>query len=117
MRKIKMELLQDMQEYIEKLIKAIETTGQKFEEAKPAEAYEILGHMAEGLVWLTQGVTAYKDNVEDLDIETARLNELLGEMVDAMESQDEILIMDLLEYELKEVLEEWNDVLVQKTAH
>ncbi|OON99166.1 MAG: hypothetical protein ATN35_01960 [Epulopiscium sp. Nele67-Bin004] len=112
-----MELLQDMQEYIEKLIKAIEMTGDKFGESKPVEAYGILGHMAEGLVWLTQGVTAYKDNVEELDIETARLNELLGEMVDAMESQDEILIMDLLEYELKEVLEEWNDVLVQKTAH
>lgn len=94
----------EINDYLLKLIPAIENAGNKFCGKEKEEGYELTILIADGIQWVIGMIKRY--NVIELsEKQIIELNNKLIQVVEAMEIGDYILVGDLLTYEIKPEVE------------
>lgn len=101
----KLEVLETAINYINNLKQAIDKIFNYISEGKENEAFGLIQDFAEGTEWLSE-VLVLTQNVHKKDFNIDRLNDLLKEVVEAIENEDYILVGDLFKYEIYELLDE-----------
>ncbi|WP_069650363.1 hypothetical protein [Caloranaerobacter ferrireducens] len=103
------EALETLYDYSFRLIDGINAAVEDFREQREDKGLEILPQIIEGLQWAIEVVfrTKYVLQEYEIEIEEEEIKDLLNELLDAVENQDYVLISDLLEYEIIELLKEW----------
>lgn len=74
------------------------------------KAKQMLPDLSEGLLWITQVLKATKHHH---NIQYEELDDIYKELLGAIANDDTILISDLLEYEIKEKLLDWQEILIE----
>lgn len=91
-----------------KLIQCVKEAYEYIRNEKIAEGYQLVATMTEGFEWLIKVITLNEEAlIEKIDV--SKLNETIGEMIESIENRDNGLLGDLLEYEMIELLEEWQE--------
>jgi type I restriction-modification system DNA methylase subunit len=107
-RKLIFETKQSCVDYLPKLIEACDKITENIQ-ANNHEWFEIYEAFLEGLSWLASAISSIQ-NIDDKqlrEIEISEFNKILKAMEDALFQKDYILLGDLLEYELKDKLENY----------
>ncbi len=97
------ETLKTTVEYMDKLIAGIEKFVQQSSDIH-------LGNILEGLDWTIEAVgtiNRYRENA----IKEKNINDILNQMLEGIENNDDILIRDILEYEMVPILIDWRKSL------
>lgn len=109
-------------EYLPKLCLGLRKSVTMFQQANIGEGIDIFQKSIDGLTWLNQLLrsieiywTESELNVQGLSYQNQieRFDQVLRELLKAWENEDYILISDLLEYELIDVLEDWQSNFAQ----
>ncbi|WP_096202434.1 hypothetical protein [Bacillus sp. FJAT-45350] len=106
--KLMVETLESLREYNTKLISGIKGFSNKLENGQREEAFSLLPQIVEGLDWVTKAIELTLDK-QQFKINIEVFNEGLNEMAEAIENNDEILLTDILSYEIIPKLEEWQN--------
>lgn len=101
----KLEALETSKNYIDNLKEAIDSIFNYISEGKENNALDLIPNFAEGIEWLSQILVLTKE-VHKKDLNIDRLNDILNEVVEAIENEDYILVGDLFKYEIYETLDE-----------
>ncbi|QBD87551.1 hypothetical protein EW636_08250 [Clostridium tetani] len=101
----KLEALETAKNYIDNLKEGIDSIFNYISEGKENDALSLIPDFAEGIEWLSQILVLTKD-VHKKDLNMDELNDLLNEVVEAIENEDYILVGDLFKYEIYETLDE-----------
>ncbi|MEL5865099.1 hypothetical protein [Clostridium cochlearium] len=101
----KLEALETAKNYINNLKQAIDKIYNYILEGKENNALELIPDFAEGIEWLTEVLVLTKD-VYKKELNIDGLNDILGQIVEAMGNEDYILVGDLFKYEIYEALDE-----------
>lgn len=103
------EIFEELDRYSDKLIPAVEKTVKYFRSQREDQAINLLIPVIEGLQWTVEVAFKTKHILEDngVTVQEGKVNDTLKELVDALENQDYVLIGDLLEYEILEMLRNW----------
>ena len=104
----KLEALHEANEYMQRLIKGGRTTITYLRQGNLAEGYGLISQIADGLEWLAD-IFNLTNDIQKEQVDTSSLQEIINEIVDAMENEDTGLIADLIEYEMIVKVEEWID--------
>lgn len=102
------ETLEQAEEYIPKLINGINVIANELRTGMENEAASMLNDAIDGLEWINDAVNLTIDFwVNKAVIEADALKDPLAMMAEAMQNRDHILLADVLDYEIKPVLEDW----------
>ncbi|SNV81558.1 hypothetical protein [Clostridium cochlearium] len=101
----KLEALETATNYINNLKQAIDKIYNYISEGKENNAIALIPAFTEGVEWLSQVLVLTKD-VHKKDLNIDGLNDILGQIVEAMGNEDYILVGDLFKYEIYEALDE-----------
>ena len=110
--------LSNAKEYLEKLIPGFQKAADLFRMGNEQEANKFYLQIIDGIDWFSQVVLTIinaQQNVlegQSLEERQKKLNELMGQMLEANKNQDWVLMADLLEYEMVPFYEEWQKVLL-----
>ena len=110
--------LSNAKEYLEKLIPGFQKAADLFRMGNEQEANKFYLQIIDGIDWFSQVVLTIinaQQHVLDgqsLEERQKKLNELMGQMLEANKNQDWVLMADLLEYEMVPFYEEWQKVLL-----
>ncbi|MZH42152.1 MAG: hypothetical protein F3740_10175 [Nitrospinae bacterium] len=110
--------LSNAKEYLEKLIPGFQKAADLFRMGNEQEANKFYLQIIDGIDWFSQVVltiiNAQQHVLEGQSLEERqkKLNELMGQMLEANKNQDWVLMADLLEYEMVPFYEEWQKVLL-----
>lgn len=108
------ESLVDAGVYVGKLLRAIDDILDNFLSGKENVALQELPDMTDGFEWILNVIELTRPTQEELGIEFAgvpQFMEGIKEIVAAFENNDYVLLGDLLNYELKPVIEKWDEQL------
>lgn len=100
------ETIEEINIYLPKMIRGIEEFIECAVQLREQDAKKYLSGILEGLEWIVQAVhltNKYKPGIMD----EKELMEKLPEFLDACENNDYTLMSDILDYEIKPVLEKW----------
>ncbi|BDR72887.1 hypothetical protein K144316041_15950 [Clostridium tetani] len=101
----KLEALETAKNYIDNLKEAIDSIFNYISEGKENNALDLIPDFAEGIEWLSQILVLTKE-VHKKDLNIYGLNDILNEVVEAIENEDYILVGDLFKYEIYEILDQ-----------
>lgn len=101
----KLEALETAKNYIDNLKEAIDSIFNYISEGKENNALDLIPDFADGIEWLSQVLVLTKD-VHKKDLNMDGLNDILNEVIEAIENEDYILVGDLFKYEIYEKLDE-----------
>lgn len=101
--------LESCQEYIPKLIEAAGEVAYNFHSNSESEALGWLPQILEGLQWVVDAIQGIQRCYNILAINIEELTAIFKELEQALECRDYVLTGDLLDYEIKPVLEKWLD--------
>lgn len=101
----KLEALETAKNYINNLKEAIDKIYNYISEGKENNAIALIPSFTEGIEWLSQVLVLTKD-VHKKDLNIDGLNDVLKEVVEAIENEDYILVGDLFKYEIYQALDE-----------
>lgn len=113
------ESLESGMAYLDRLIPAVEQCSALFRGDDLAEAHTFHFNCVEGAVWFVKLATHFKlaylkfrgeVSPEWQEVES-RFAQVLGEVLEAYEKKNYILVADLLEYELLTTFEKWREIL------
>lgn len=100
----KLEVLKTADGYLDSLVKGIEAVAELIQASNEFEAINKIPQVIDGIDYILKAVILTKDiHKEAIDLEG--LNEQLGEIIEAFENEDYILIGDLFNYELLPIIQ------------
>ena len=102
----KLEVLITAYEYMQKLYGGIQEAVDCYRINDNATGIQLTVQITEGLQWLIEALQGTLD-IQKEPVEINELNDVLLEIVDALENEDTVLLADLFEYELLEKLQDW----------
>lgn len=102
------ELKSTIKELIENIVSRIDEVSQYFQDTDVLE-YDRLFGIFDDLQLLSDGINVI--NEKDADIDLPEFQEKLGMMETALEADDMALLADIMQFELKGLLESWKDQL------
>lgn len=110
-----LDILETMNTYIPKLINATDEISEKIDAGDQVNAFNILNDYIEGLAWVIDAINAIQsvDGSYLKEVKVTDLNEKLLEMEEALKNKDNILLSDLLQYEIKEDLTKYSAEVVE----
>lgn len=108
--KLQHETLDSVREYLNKLIDGIDACSNNLQINKNDEGIKLLGEIIDGLDWLLNALRLTKAAQKN-SVDTTEIEEQIRILLEAMENGDIILVSDLLQYEIKPILEKWRIVL------
>lgn len=97
--------MEDMKKNLKAAITSIEITSKYFNQNKIAEGYKQLEDTIAKIDNIVCITSAYRQQGLEIEINEAKLMESLQEAMTALENKDTLLVSDILEYEVKELLE------------
>lgn len=104
--------MESLKEIIKNVIDGIEVTTNLFYQQKNQEGFTEL----EGIIYLLNNMTNRVSELElegnHVNIDIVKVNQILTDAMNALENLDTILLSDILNYELKEVLIEYQDSIL-----
>lgn len=106
---LRLELVDSTQEYLERLATSIEGLAAQFYTGPDKSVWEMLSDFLEGLDYICQAL-----KLLNCDFDEEQFNQMLLELMQAMESKDIVAVADLLSYEWSVWLEKVNNVLVSQ---
>ncbi|AJD92139.1 hypothetical protein JMA_28220 [Jeotgalibacillus malaysiensis] len=71
------------------------------------KAMNLLPELIDALSWLLSAVEGIEKNGYNIVIDKALLTSILKEALEGLENDDNVLLADVLEYELNPMLEKW----------
>ncbi|MDQ0161930.1 hypothetical protein [Aeribacillus alveayuensis] len=100
------------EEYLPKLIQACDIISEKIQ-MNDVEWFNIYELFLEGLSWFVSAVQGIKDvsRNELKEIDMKEFNILLKKVEETLSNKDYVTLADLLEYELKEKLNEYLEII------
>ena len=106
MEQLVKETLISLKDYLDRLVPAVEEMSEYFVKQQESEGLKILVQAIEGLQWTMEVVTHTKPTLETygIEVDELRLQEVFGELTDALQNQDYVLVSDLIQYEILEFL-------------
>lgn len=110
MREQQLEVLSSIYEYMERLYEGIQDAIDYFESQREGKAYELVVSIIDGLVWIVDGIHLTND-VHKAPIQLQEIKSVLGEVIEAQENNDTVLLCDMLKYEIMTKLEEWYNII------
>ena len=102
----KLEVLITAYEYMQKLYGGIQEAVECYRINDNAAGTNLTVQITEGLQWLTEALQGTLD-IQKETVQIDEINDLLAEILEALENEDTVLLADLFEYELLEKLQEW----------
>lgn len=100
------ETIEEINIYLPKMIQGIEIFVEHVMQAREKEAQKLLANIFEGLEWIVQAVLLTRE-MQPENIKEQELVEKFPLLIDAYENKDFVLISDVLDYEIKPILEKW----------
>ncbi|QXM05173.1 hypothetical protein [Crassaminicella indica] len=100
------ETTEELNTYLPKMINGIENFVEYVMQSKEQDAQKLLPVIFEGLEWIAQAIYL-KNRIKQGTMKEQELVEKLPLLIDAYENRDFILISDILDYEIKPILEKW----------
>jgi hypothetical protein len=112
-RQLMIETLEEMKNYIPKVLEAINGMVRNFQTDNEQDGIKVFGPFTEGIQWILEALSLTKDLQQEsgMDIDITDINNTLKEMLEGWENGDYILISDLLEYEIYPLLKKWYEEL------
>jgi len=95
----------DLKKEIVNAIELINATTELFYQDKKEQGYDKLGLTLSELIPVINQIIEYKGQNNSIDVNEAKLVELLSNAMNAMEKKDVILLSDILKYELIDTLD------------
>ncbi|WP_432407099.1 hypothetical protein [Wukongibacter sp. M2B1] len=107
------EALESLYEYSFKLIEAINKTVDHIRSQQTEKTINILPKIIEGLQWCIEVLHYTKDIFANhgIMLDEEQIKETFGELLDAMEYDDTVLLSDIFEYEVVDILKGWREGL------
>lgn len=102
------ELKSTIKELIENIVSKIDEASQYFQDTDVPE-YDRLFGIFDDLQLLSDGINVISE--KDINIDLTEFQEKLGMMETALEADDMALLADIMQFELKGLLESWKDQL------
>lgn len=97
--------------YIDRVMNRVSSISEAYYQGKTVEARDLLNQLIEGLNWLEQMAVAFEMN-KTPEQET-RIIRFLDRMNDAVAVGDWVAIIDIIDYELEQVLHCYRDLFRQ----
>ncbi|WML35486.1 hypothetical protein [Clostridium sp. OS1-26] len=97
-------------EYVVKLKNGVDMAINKFQAGENEEGVNLSSYIEEGLEWLMEVARLTKD-VQYEEMDEVLMSKKLDMLVDAYENKDYTLMSDVLEFEIKPLLESWKKVI------
>ncbi|GBF10543.1 hypothetical protein TEPIDINF_002026 [Tepidibacillus infernus] len=99
------DLIESMDDYLPKLIKASDLITEQFQMANNEKALNTLKDYIDGVHWLFDGLYLIKSANDNYmsEIQLSTLSDALRELELAIKNGDHVLLSDILQYELKEI--------------
>lgn len=110
------EVLKTAKEYMENLDKAIVKTAEYLQNEDYYNGMDLVIKISDGLEWIVK-LIASRNDIYKKDMKINEFNDKIKEIVEALKNQDYILIGDLLEYEIKPIIEDYcnkTDSMIRK---
>ncbi|OOB79330.1 MAG: hypothetical protein BEN19_07885 [Epulopiscium sp. Nuni2H_MBin003] len=103
----KEEAIESLKEYLPNLENGLIYILNQFHSKDYAGANKTIIEALEGIKWVLDIMIV--TNPQDLDAEN--INDILNAFIDAMENDDKETIVDIIEYELIDLVKEWNNII------
>lgn len=100
-----MEALRTASEYLENLCGGVRKVVNYIEQGEEEKGMDLIPPIADGIEWLLNAVNLTQET-HNGSIDVGDINEKLGEVVDALENEDFVLVGDLFNYEILPILED-----------
>ncbi|MCI1477729.1 MAG: hypothetical protein LKH93_00305 [Clostridium beijerinckii] len=100
-----MEALRTANEYLENLLGGVKKVVNYIEQGEEEKGIDLIQPIADGIEWLLSAVNLTQEAHKG-SVEIGQINEKLGEVVDALENEDFVLVGDLFNYEILPILED-----------
>ncbi len=97
--------MEDMKNCLQAAITSIEITSKYFNQNKVPEGYKQLEDTIAKIDHIIYAVSTYRQQGLEIEINEVELMGSLQEAMTALENKDTLLLSDILEYEVKELLE------------
>lgn len=110
------ETIQTLDEFIPNVISASRNLAENLRKGESLDT-SVLSKLLEAIQWCLSAIEGLQKNNSLTGIPLAAITEPLGELEEALENQDHIMIADLLEYEIAAVFEEWLTVIKNNREH
>lgn len=108
MERAKLQVIKDVIQYIEGTVGIISSSIEYLRNGEVQLGYQHIDNICQRL---GQIIDVLHNTVDQEHINITEINGIIKEMFEAMENKDYILLADLIEFELKDKLDEWNKVL------
>lgn len=104
------EALQTVHSYILKLKGATEDIVEDYR-SQSFTMVSLLSELIEGINWTIQAISSIHNisSEYEIDFDIEKLTGNISELLEAMENDDDILLADILEYEILEILDKWEN--------
>ncbi len=124
LEKVASKMLDDLPKQIDMINKGLLDAAELYRVADEQEAnlnfIKMIAALRDFITFITQlrktNIINWEElNIDGMEIEThyEKLNKLTDEILDVQEDEDWILLADLIEYELKPIMEKWKEFLEQ----
>lgn len=102
-------------EYLPRLLAGIDNIIKNLENDEQITAFDLLANAVDGMQWYIHNLTLIKEVIpkysnsifNSLEQYLQNIIPVFREMSEAMESNDTVLLLDLLEYEIKPMVKQW----------
>ncbi|GAB2719806.1 hypothetical protein ACFQWB_16175 [Paenibacillus thermoaerophilus] len=105
------EMIEDALAYLNRAIPVLEPLSERFVQGPDSEAWSLLGHMVEGMQWISGMLALTQFNQADRFREG--VSQAIGNLQGAIQIQDYTSISDIIHFEILPVYEEIRDHLIQ----
>lgn len=113
MKKIILETMQSLINYLPKMVDASNEMATQFQMGNEGKALSRMPNYVEGLQWIVDAISGIQKNGQLNEINLFSLKECFGEVTNCLEIKDYVLLSDLLEYEIAPKLEGWNSIILR----
>lgn len=113
-------------DYIPRVRRACETVSELFRGTDTRKAQTSFAEVIDGCQWLVDTIVSLRGAADGIERPIRlqekwssaenHLSEVINQLLEAHQKRDNVLIADLLEYELNNVLERWSSVLASESA-
>lgn len=110
MDEMQREALTTANEYLFNLRNGVEETVTLFEQEQYSKACNMVASIADGIEYIEKIISLTK-NVLIKELDNNKLNNILNDIVKAIENEDFVLVGDLLNYEILPILQEIHNVI------
>ncbi len=104
------EIFESLKEYLTRFLNGLNDIVKWLHQGEDLKALGNMLYVVEGLEWISEVMILTK-TVHGIDIELNKINLTLLELNEALLDKDTIFIADILEYEIKPLIQEWNNMI------